>query len=478
MDCRHLHEPLLLGWQQGMALGHLRTAAGFYRRLVYDGALSKNSLRSQPHFLGDVEMGRRTRGIRHRVTRGFRKIEWLEPRCVLNAAPLAILQNGPPRPDVAHGGLQDRPPVPVHVSGKPIADANDASGGQPSKPSKPEHGPKAPPPPPVASAPGPLAGPTDPDLGATADSSADSQLAIDSVIASAVVGVPAQAVPGADIDSPPQAQVIVQIDIDVASQPSPPPTSTDSLVSVAVSAHPPAAADAAVTISPDDLANSRSVEAAATPNVPLIFNSLLAEGQTASGASAQAQQSLGTAASGIAARAPTAEVLATQSLLPSTPGPNSFLAVAAPTGGGGIVSLVAPEASPHASESTGGTKSAAAPATDSASDPTSDGEVLSTGETASGIGRRIAMAGLPVNLSAVDHAIETVMGEIGQLGGDFTRWWDGRHFEPAAIAAGAVALGAAATYYMRRRGSRKLDEIEEEASTSWLFARLQPVPNE
>jgi hypothetical protein len=165
-------------------------------------------------------------------------------------------------------------------------------------------------------------------------------------------------------------------------------------------------------------------------------------------------------------------------VITSVPRANSFYPVSTPTDGGATVPPVAQDALPQHAESTAASKLAIVPASGKAANWASGGQVLSVGEAGSDADRKIAMAGLPVNLSAVDHAIKTVMAEIGQLSGDFTRWWDDREFKPAAIAVGAAAIGAAATYYLRRRGSRKLDEIEEEASTSWLFARLQPVPSE
>jgi hypothetical protein len=86
------------------------------------------------------------------------------------------------------------------------------------------------------------------------------------------------------------------------------------------------------------------------------------------------------------------------------------------------------------------------------------------------------MATLPVSVAAVDRAIQTVMGEIGEVGKGFSHLLGSGHVNAASIAVGVATLGAAAGYYLRRRGSRKAEEIEDEASSSWLFERLQPIP--
>ncbi len=84
-----------------------------------------------------------------------------------------------------------------------------------------------------------------------------------------------------------------------------------------------------------------------------------------------------------------------------------------------------------------------------------------------------AIAGMPVSLAGVNLGIDTVMSQIGSLGTGFSRWWDDLHANPTTLALAASAVGAAMTTYIRRRYSRKVEEIEDEASSSWLFARMQ-----
>ncbi|HEX3999951.1 MAG TPA: hypothetical protein VHX65_15475 [Pirellulales bacterium] len=215
---------------------------------------------------------------------------------------------------------------------------------------------------------------------------------------------------------------------------------------------------------------------AASPLGVLAFNSSLA-GQAASSASTQAQQFLVAATVGSGARAPTTQVLSTAGLFSSTSGAGSFVPASAPSDGS-VVPLSAHDASAYHGESTSNARAAAVPSSETTGGLFGGGKELVAGEVAGGENGKMAMAGLPVNLSAVDHAVKTIMAEIGQLDSGFSRWWDDSHFKPAVVAAGAAAFGAAAIYYARRRGRRNLDEIEEEASRSWLFARLQPVPSE
>lgn len=88
------------------------------------------------------------------------------------------------------------------------------------------------------------------------------------------------------------------------------------------------------------------------------------------------------------------------------------------------------------------------------------------------------IAGMPVSLAAVNHAIDTVMSQISSLGTGFSRWFDDLHVSPTTLEFGVGALAVATTVYARRRFKRKLEEIEDEASSSWLFARMQAASAE
>jgi hypothetical protein len=92
--------------------------------------------------------------------------------------------------------------------------------------------------------------------------------------------------------------------------------------------------------------------------------------------------------------------------------------------------------------------------------------------------QKASMASLPLNISSVEHALEKVMGELGHLGTAFSSWLDARHLTGAAVAVSVITIGGGTAIYLRRRGgkhARKRDD--EEASSSWLFARLQSAPD-
>lgn len=86
---------------------------------------------------------------------------------------------------------------------------------------------------------------------------------------------------------------------------------------------------------------------------------------------------------------------------------------------------------------------------------------------------KLALAGISVDMAKVDQALHAVMEEIDVLGSRFTRFWDQAHLTPKALAAGAVAAGVGAAYYLRRRKQRKADPREDEATSTWIMASLQ-----
>jgi hypothetical protein len=81
-------------------------------------------------------------------------------------------------------------------------------------------------------------------------------------------------------------------------------------------------------------------------------------------------------------------------------------------------------------------------------------------------------------LPSVQRAIETVMADIKLIGTEVSEWFEGIHFTPMVLAVTAATTGAGAATYLRRRGGREARDRDEEASSSWLFARLQTIPLE
>jgi hypothetical protein len=91
---------------------------------------------------------------------------------------------------------------------------------------------------------------------------------------------------------------------------------------------------------------------------------------------------------------------------------------------------------------------------------------------------RAALAELPLNLFGVEQALKTVMSRIAILGTELNSWLDDAHFAPMIAAVAGAALGAGGACYLRRRSTSGSDEQSEDASSSWLFARLQAVSGE
>jgi len=81
-------------------------------------------------------------------------------------------------------------------------------------------------------------------------------------------------------------------------------------------------------------------------------------------------------------------------------------------------------------------------------------------------------------LPSVQQAIETVMADIKLIGTEVSQWLEGIHFTPMVLAVTAATAGAGTAAYLRRRGGREARDRDDEASSSWLFARLQPIPLE
>ncbi|HTQ39325.1 MAG TPA: hypothetical protein VMJ32_09865 [Pirellulales bacterium] len=85
---------------------------------------------------------------------------------------------------------------------------------------------------------------------------------------------------------------------------------------------------------------------------------------------------------------------------------------------------------------------------------------------------KASLAGIPLDMRGIERALHTVMSEMESLGTEVSHWLDDMHLVPMIAAVSAAALGAGATYYLRRRGEEEAGRRDEEASSSWLFARL------
>jgi hypothetical protein len=89
---------------------------------------------------------------------------------------------------------------------------------------------------------------------------------------------------------------------------------------------------------------------------------------------------------------------------------------------------------------------------------------------------KAALADMPLDIRRMEQALETVVSEVKLIGPEVARWLDGIHVTPLTVAIAAAAVASGSVYYLRRRSKRRADRPEEEASSSWLFARLQPTP--
>ena len=90
---------------------------------------------------------------------------------------------------------------------------------------------------------------------------------------------------------------------------------------------------------------------------------------------------------------------------------------------------------------------------------------------------KAALADMPLDMSRMEQALETVVSEVKLIGPEVARWLDGIHVTPLTVAIAAAAVASGSVYYLRRRSVRRADRPEDEASSSWLFARLQPTPD-
>ncbi|HEV2968764.1 MAG TPA: hypothetical protein VGY55_02170 [Pirellulales bacterium] len=88
---------------------------------------------------------------------------------------------------------------------------------------------------------------------------------------------------------------------------------------------------------------------------------------------------------------------------------------------------------------------------------------------------KLSLAEVPLDLRGVEQALQTVMSEMELLGAGLSHWLTDVHL---AEMAAAVALGAGAAIYLRRRNVREAIQPDDEPSSSWIFERLQPLTSE
>jgi hypothetical protein len=86
---------------------------------------------------------------------------------------------------------------------------------------------------------------------------------------------------------------------------------------------------------------------------------------------------------------------------------------------------------------------------------------------------KASLAGMPLDIANIDQALRTVMSEMKSLGVEVTHWLDNMHLTPIVTTAVVAAFGGGAIYYWRRCNTEETNQPGEEASSSWLFARLQ-----
>ncbi len=92
--------------------------------------------------------------------------------------------------------------------------------------------------------------------------------------------------------------------------------------------------------------------------------------------------------------------------------------------------------------------------------------------------QKASLVNMPLNIDGMEKALEKVMGELGHLGTTFTDWLDARHLTAAAITVSVITIGGGTAIYLCRRGNKQGHKRDdEEASSSWLFARLHSAPD-
>lgn len=91
--------------------------------------------------------------------------------------------------------------------------------------------------------------------------------------------------------------------------------------------------------------------------------------------------------------------------------------------------------------------------------------------------QKASLAALPLNIKGVQRALEKVMTDLGHLGSAFSTWFTAQHMTEVAAAVTVITVGSGTALYLRRRGGKLGQKRDEEASSSWLFARLNSAPD-
>jgi hypothetical protein len=91
--------------------------------------------------------------------------------------------------------------------------------------------------------------------------------------------------------------------------------------------------------------------------------------------------------------------------------------------------------------------------------------------------QKASLAALPLNIEGVQRALEKVMTDLGHLGSAFSTWFTTQHMTEVAAAVSVITVSGGMALYLRRRGGKLGQKRDEEASSSWLFARLNSAPD-
>lgn len=83
------------------------------------------------------------------------------------------------------------------------------------------------------------------------------------------------------------------------------------------------------------------------------------------------------------------------------------------------------------------------------------------------------LAGISLNIEAIDAALHAMLAEVEDVGGELVSWFDEQSPRSWVTMAATAALAGAAGRYAWRARRRRDDGFCEEESSSWLFTRFQ-----
>ena len=86
------------------------------------------------------------------------------------------------------------------------------------------------------------------------------------------------------------------------------------------------------------------------------------------------------------------------------------------------------------------------------------------------------MIGIAANFEVIDRALEAALSEIEQMGGELVAWLDNSDSFALVSAGAAVLLAGGASYSWRRRRGAQLAGGDLEEPSSWLFTHLYIPP--